>query len=71
MSGQYEVVLIAGVTQVMLNISVFEDDIREEQEQFHLMIIAESLPSRVKRRRRSQALVNITDTTGKLACRLL
>ena len=71
MSGQYEVVLIAGVTQVMLNISVFEDDIREEQEQFHLMIIAESLPSRVKRRRQSQALVNITDTTGKLACRLL
>ena len=71
MSGQYEVVVIAGVTQVMLNISVFEDDIREEQEQFHLVIIIRSLLCRVSTRRRSQALVNITDTTGTLTCRLL
>ena len=55
---------ISNQTSVSLNISIFEDTIRENNETFEL-IINENLPNRVSRDKdQHQATVMIMDSTG-------
>ena len=53
------------MTNVAFNISVTNDDIREESESF-MLSINDSLPSRVSRGNLSEVTVTILDTTGEL-----
>ena len=64
-SGQYEVIFVSNQTSASINISIFEDAIRESDEKFEL-IINKKLPNRVSRDKdQHQATVIIKDTTGE------
>ena len=70
-SRQYEVTFISNQTSVSINISIFEDVIKENDEKF-ILIINKTLPNRVSRDKDNrQATVIIKDTTGKKCLNLL
>ena len=65
-SGVYDVVLDSEEINAFFNISIFEDEITENDESFALDIISETLPSRVSpSANQYQSTVVIKDTTGK------
>ena len=64
-SGHYDVIFTAGQTSVSFNISIFEDDIRDYNEMFTL-IINKMLPNGVSKGSLSKATVTIVDTTGEI-----
>lgn len=66
MPGTYMVLFLPNVTEANLNISVFEDLIRERDESFILTITGRTQPGRVKIGQRKQTTVTIADTSGKL-----
>ena len=70
-SRQYEVTFISNQTSVSINISIFKDIIKENDENFTL-VIDKKLPNRVSRDKdKHQATVIIKDTTGKRCLNLL
>ena len=65
-SGVYDVVFNSRQINASFNISIFEDEIQERDENFALDIISETLPSRVSpSTNQYQSIVVIKDTTGK------
>ena len=64
-SGPYIVTFLAGVTHVVFNVTITEDNILEDDENFSLTIDSFSLPSNVTVDNLSQATVTILDNDGK------
>lgn len=65
-SGPYNVTIMAGDTQGLLNITLINDNIVEELEIFNLTIDVSSLPEGLFISDSSYALVNILDSDGML-----
>ena len=64
--GVYDAVFNSGQINASFNISIFEDEITENDENFVLDIISETLPRRVNpSTNQYQSTVVIKDTTGK------
>ncbi|XP_065884398.1 IgGFc-binding protein-like isoform X2 [Dysidea avara] len=66
-SGPYTVTFPAGVTSVVIDISITDDDTSENEEDFTLIIDTSSLPTRVNTGRLVQSRVVIVDDDG-LSC---
>jgi len=64
-SGPYTVMFTAGWTSALCNIPIIDDNLFETNESFTLTIIQASLPNRVTRGGRSQAIVVISDNDGE------
>ena len=64
-SGSYEILFTAGQTKVSFNISIFEDEIKDDNEMFTLTIFKTMLPDRVSAGNPSTSTVIIADTTGQ------
>ena len=64
-SGPYVVTFLAGVTRVVFNVTITEDNILEDDENFSLTIDSFSLPINVTVDNLSQATVTILDNDGK------
>ena len=64
-SGPYTVTFPAGVTSVVIDISITDDDTSENEEDFTLIIDTSSLPTRVNTGRLVQSRVVIVDDDGK------
>ena len=64
-SGSYEILFTAGQTNVSFNISIFEDEIRDDHEIFTLTIISRILPDRISVGNPRTSTVIIADTTGE------
>ena len=64
-SGSYEILFTAGQTKVSFNISIFEDETKDDNEIFTLTIISKMLPDRVSAGNPSTSTVIIADTTGE------
>ena len=64
-SGPYSVTFLAGVTSVPFNISINDDNVFEENENFTLTINS-SLPTGVMIGNPGQATVTIVDNDSKL-----
>ena len=63
-SGPYTVTFLAGVTSVPFNVSITDDNVLEDDENFSLTIDTSSLPSNVTVDNPSQATVTIVDNDG-------
>ena len=59
--GPYSVTIRAGVTSVPFDIEIFDDDSREENENFNIYIDVESLPYYITRGSIDYAAVTIVD----------
>jgi len=64
-SGPYNVTFPAGKTSVLLNVSINDDNILEEEEFFDLTIDSDSLPNRVTVDSQYESTVTIVDNDGK------
>ena len=64
-SGSYEILFTAGQTKVSFNISIFEDEIKDDNEIFTITIIKKMLPDRVSAGNPSTSTVIIADVTSK------
>ena len=64
-SGSYEILFAAGETSVSFNISIFEDETKDDNEMFVLTIINKMLPDRVSAGNPNMSTVIIADTTGE------
>ena len=64
-SGPYVVTFLAGVTHVLFNVTITDDYVLEDDENFFLTIDSSSLPSNVTVNNLSQATVTILDNDGK------
>ena len=64
-SGPYSVTFTAGVTSVLFDVPINNDNIFEMNEDFTLTIIARSLPDGVTRDKAGPATVNILDDDGE------
>jgi len=64
-SGPYNVTFPAGVTSLLLNVPINEDNILEDNEEFTLIIIPNALPDRVTHGSIGQAVVHIVDDDGE------
>ena len=60
-SGSYTVIFFAGMTTALLNISIIDDDILENDEIFYLTIYQDSLPTNVSTGSSDQTTVIIVD----------
>ena len=68
-SGLYKVVFPPKETTASFNITIFKDEIKEENETFILTIVSNTLPNGVSRpRNQHRATVIIKDTTGEIHC---
>ena len=65
-SGPYNITFPAGTTNVPFNISITDDDILEDDENFILTVDLSSLPSNITASDPYQATVTIVDKDGKL-----
>ena len=65
-SGPYNITFPAGTTSVPFNISITDDDILEDDENFILTVDLSSLPSNITASDPYQATVTIVDKDGKL-----
>ena len=63
-SGPYTVTFLAGVTSVPFNVSITDDNVLEDDENFLLTIDTSSLPNNVTVDNPSQATVTIVDNDG-------
>jgi len=63
--GPYNVILPAGRTRVSFDISIFDDNVLEENENFILTILAESLPSDIRLGDPDRTTVIIVDDDSK------
>ena len=63
--GNYPVTIPAGATRVPFNIPIVNDNIRETNETFDIIIVPGSLPNRVSRGNPPRATVTIVDDDGK------
>ena len=64
-SGPYSVMILAGMTSAQFNISIINNGVLEQNENFNLTINASSLPSRVFVTDPYQVTVTIRDDDGK------
>ena len=64
-SGPYTVTFPAGEESVSLNISIYDDDIFEHNENFVLTINVSSLPSGVYVGNHNKTIVTIVNNDGK------
>jgi len=64
-SGPYSITFSAGVTSVTFDISINDDSILEDNENFMLTIDQSSLPTNVNRGNPGSATVTIVDNDGK------
>ena len=67
-SGPYTVIIPAGVDEVSFSILITNDNKKEENETFHLVIDPSSLPNHVNVGTPSQAIITIVDVTK---CKIL
>ena len=65
-SGPYTVIIPANVEEVSFSILITNDNKKEENEIFHLVIDSSSLPDGVVVGTPSQAIVTIVDVTCKI-----
>ena len=65
-SGPYNITFPAGTTSVPFNISITDDDILEDDENFILTVDLSSLPNNITASDPYQATVTIVDKDGKL-----
>ena len=63
-SGSYSVEFLAGMTNVSLNISLIDDDVLENNENFYLSIDEDSLPTSIIAGATDRTIVNIVDDDG-------
>ena len=64
-SGPYSITFPAGTTSVPFNISIIDDNILEDDENFILTVDLSSLPSNITANDPYQATVTIVDKDGK------
>ena len=64
-SGPYNVTFLAGVTRVPFSVSIVDDNVLEDNENFSLSIDFSVLPNNVTVDNISQAIVTILDNDGK------
>ena len=64
-SGTYSVTFYAGMTSASLNISLINDDVLENNENFFLTINEDSLPTSITAGTTDQTIVNIVDDDCK------
>ena len=65
-SGPYTVIIPANVDEVSFSIFITNDNKKEENETFHLVIDSSSLPDGVIVDTPSQAVITIVDVTRKI-----
>ena len=65
-SGPYNITFPAGTTSVPFNVSITDDDILEDNENFLLTVDLSSLPRNITASDPYQATVTILDKDGKL-----
>ena len=63
-SGSYSVAFLPGMTNVSLNISITDDDVLENNENFYLSINEDSLPTSITAGITDRTIVNIVDDDG-------
>ena len=65
-SGPYNITFPAGTTSIPFNVSITDDDILEDNENFLLTVDLSSLPDNITASDPYQATVTIVDKDGKL-----
>ena len=62
---QYNITIPAGQTTFSFNVSIIDDDVLEGNEDFNLIILAESLPNNITLGDHNRSTVTIVDEDSK------
>ena len=62
---QYNITIPAGQTTFSFNVSIIDDDVLEGNEDFNLIILAESLPNNITLGDHNRSTVTIVDDDSK------
>ena len=63
--GQYNITIPAGQTTFSFDVSIIDDDVLEGNEEFDLIILAESLPNNITLGDHNRSTVTIMDDDSK------
>ena len=68
--GPYNITIPAGQTTFSFDVSIIDDDVLEGNEDFNLIILAESLPNDIRLGDHNRSTVTIVDDDSKSLCNL-